>query len=109
MESKIMKMQDTTPPWTRVLILVLSVTALAVLAHSITGEFIPSDPKTALIFQNALLLIVLGSTLLEHKFNKPAYSVINGLMGAITLFPVYGFSKKQLLLGLVFFFCFLCF
>jgi hypothetical protein len=95
MESKIMKMQDTTPPWTRVLILVLSVTALAVLAHSITGEFIPSDPKTALIFQNALLLIVLGSTLLEHKFNKPAYSVINGLMGAITLFPVYGLPNNH--------------
>jgi len=91
-----MQKRDITPPWTRVLILVLAVFALAALAHYVTGEFIPTDPKTVLIFQNALLLIVLGSALLEHKFTKPADSVVNGLMGAVTLLPVYGLSNKHI-------------
>jgi hypothetical protein len=76
-------------PWTRVLILTLSLLCLAFIAHRLTGQFIPDDPKTALIFQNALLLIILGSALLEHQFTKPADSAINGLMGALTLLPVY--------------------
>src|SRR5439155_25569513 len=76
-------------PWTRVVILIASLLALAFIAHRLTGHFIPDDPKTALIFQNALLLIILGSALLEHQFTKPADSAINGLMGALTLLPVY--------------------
>src|SRR5713101_3355375 len=78
-----------SPPWTRVVILVASLLALAFIAHHLTGHFIPDDPKTVLIFQNALLLIILGSALLEHQFTKPADSAINGLMGALTLLPVY--------------------
>src|SRR5690242_14454402 len=76
-------------PWTRVIILLGSLAMLAFLAHRLTGQFLPGDPETALIFQNALLLIILGSALLEHQFTKPADSAINGLMGALTLLPVY--------------------
>ncbi len=86
---------EHTPPWTRVVILLASLASLAWLAHYATGEYLPSDPKTALIFQNALLLIVLGSALIDHRFTKPADSVVNGLMGAITLLPVYGLPTKQ--------------
>lgn len=86
--------QETSPPWTRVLILLLSLGALILIAHYTTGEFLPSDPKTSLIFQNALLLIILGSALLEHKFTKPADSAYNGLIGALTLLPVYGLPNE---------------
>jgi hypothetical protein len=41
--------------------------------------------KEALIFQNALLLIVLGSSVVEYKFTKPKHALINSLMGMITL------------------------
>ncbi len=114
METSSMKQQDTTPPWPRVLILVCSVVVLAALAHYVTGEFLPADPKTALIFQNALLLIVLGSVLLEHKFTNPAHAAVNGLMGAITLLPVYGLPNKHvwwivfLYCSLVFLFAMIC-
>ena len=98
--------QDVSPPWTRILILMLSLVALAFIARLTTGAFLPSDPKVALIFQNALLLIVLGSALLEHKFTKPADSAYNGLIGALTLLPVYGLPDKWIW-WLVFLYCFL--
>ena len=66
--------QQNSPPWKRVAILLIALFALAIVARLTTGEFLPSNPKTALIFQNALLLIVLGSALLEHRFTKPADS-----------------------------------
>jgi hypothetical protein len=96
--------RDFTPPWTRVLILLLSLLILGVSAHFATGEFLPSDPKSALIFQNALLLIILGSALLEHRFTKPADSAVNGLMGALTLLPVYGLPNNWVW-WLVFLYC----
>jgi uncharacterized protein len=55
----------------------------------VTGSVIPTTPHDALIFQNALLFIVLGSAIVEQKFTKPADSMVNGLMGLITLIPVY--------------------
>ncbi|MGH7750079.1 MAG: hypothetical protein ACREQ5_35730, partial [Candidatus Dormibacteria bacterium] len=100
--------QDVSPPWTRILILLLSLAALAFVARMTTSKFIPTDPKVALIFQNALLLIVLGSALLEHKFTKPADSAYNGLMGALTLLPVYG-SPDKWIWWLIFLYCvFVC-
>lgn len=78
------------PPWTRVVILLVSLTAIAAISRFATGAFIPSDPKDQLVYQNALLLIVLGSAILETKFTKPGDSVVNGLMGCLTLIPVYG-------------------
>lgn len=81
-------------PWTRVAILLTGLVVIAAISRYLTGEFLPSNPKDALIFQNALLLIVLGSALLEYKFTKPADSAVNGLMGMLTLIPVYGLPTK---------------
>jgi len=81
-------------PWTRVAILLTGLAAITFISRYLTGKFIPSDPKDALIFQNALLLIILGSALLEYKFTKPADSAVNGLMGMLTLIPVYGLLNK---------------
>jgi hypothetical protein len=98
----------TTPPWTRILILLLAMVVLTLLAHYVTGEYLPSDPKTSLIFQNALLLIVLGSALLDHRFTKPADSAVNGLLGVITLWPVYGLQDTWIW-WMVFLYCvFVC-
>jgi uncharacterized protein len=76
-------------PWVRVAILATALVVVCILSYYITGSVIPTDPKNGLIFQNALLLIVLGSALLEYKFTKPADSAINGLLGCITLVTVY--------------------
>jgi hypothetical protein len=54
----------------------------------------PHNPGDALIFQHGLLLIVLGSAVIEHKFTKPADSVVNVLIGAVTLLSVYGKAPR---------------
>lgn len=75
-------------PWTRVFILVLAVVAIASISKSVTGAIIPTSDADIFIFQNALLLIVLGSAVIEHKFTKPGDVVVNSLMGMITLLGV---------------------
>jgi uncharacterized protein len=78
------------PPWTRITILLAGLVSIAGVSYLVTGEILPSNQRDQLIFQNALLLIVLGSAILETKFTKPGDSVVNGLMGSLTLLPVYG-------------------
>lgn len=83
-------MNGSVAPWVRVAIMLMAAGCVALLSLIFTGNVLPSDPKQALVFQNALLLIVLGSALLEHHYTKPADSVVNSLMGGITLLSVYG-------------------
>lgn len=82
-------MQRKTDPWVRIAIMVIAALVLGILSYRITGSVLPQDPKAALLFQNALLLIVLGSALLEHHYTKPADSLVNSLMGILTLIAVY--------------------
>lgn len=85
-------MEQTIAPWVRVAIMVSATIAIMSIAYVFTGSVLPVDPREALIFQNALLLIVLGSAILEHHFTKPADSLVNSLMGLITLLTVYGIA-----------------
>ena len=59
------------------------------MARVATGSIVPTKPSEALIFQSGLLLLVLKSAILEHKFNKPADSVVNALTEFISLVTVY--------------------
>ena len=107
-------MNSPVSPWVRVAILLAATAILGFISHRLTGSVLPIDAKEALVFQNALLLIVLGSALLEHHYTKPADSVINSLMGLLTLLTVYGEAPKwpwRLVVGyclLVFFFSTIC-
>lgn len=83
-------MSTNIAPWMRVVIMIAATIAIALIAYAFTGTILPVEPREALIFQNALLLIVLGSAILEHHFTKPADSLVNSLMGFITLLTVYG-------------------
>jgi hypothetical protein len=76
--------QQIILPWVRIAILLTAVIVLCGVSFAINGAIIPQDAKHALIFQNALLLVVLGSAVIEHKFTKPADSLVNALMGLIT-------------------------
>ena len=76
-------------PWIRVTILLGSLGVGSLVAYLLTGELLPTDPQDALVFQTALLLLVLGSAIVEHKFTKPADALVNSLMGLLTLAPVY--------------------
>jgi hypothetical protein len=87
-------MDKYVAPWVRVTIMTVSTIALLIIAYMYTGSVFPKDSREALVFQNALLLIVLGSSLLEHHFTKPADSVFNSLTGLITLFSVFGVAPR---------------
>ncbi len=91
-------------PWSRVAILSFFLVVALLLSNYLTGSFLPTDPKQSLIFQGSLLLIVLGSAVLEHKFTKPADSAVNAFMGIVTLIPVYR-ATPSLIWWCVFTYC----
>ncbi len=85
-----LKISDNhTKPMVRVFIMLIGLLCVLLVSWKFTGSPLPQDSKYALIFQNALLLIVLGSAILEHFFTKPADSMINSLMAGITMFGVF--------------------
>lgn len=83
---------DYTKPMIRVLIMLTGLLCALTISWKFTGSPLPQDPQYSIVFQNALLLIVLGSAILEHFFTKPADSMINSLMAGITMFGVYHVS-----------------
>ena len=95
-------------PWARVAIMLTSLAVMFMLSWILTGSLIPEESPDALIFQNALLLIVLGSAILEYKFTKPADSVVNALTGIITLITIYHVAPKSTW-WLIFLYCLIVF
>lgn len=96
--------ETTHEPWTRIVILIAGLAGIAIVSWITTGRLIPANPRDSLVFQTALLLIVLGSALLEHKFTRPADAAINSLMGSLTLIPVFGLPNS-LVWWIVFLYC----
>jgi len=86
--------QQTPRPWARVVILLAALISALGLSRHFSGVWIPTEPPDALIFQNALLLVVLGSAIIEHKYTVPADSVVNGLLGMVTLVTVYTVAPR---------------
>ena len=76
-------------PWVRTGILLVSTIIIFSLSYTITGSIIPIDARDTLIFQNALLLIVISIALLEKYYTKPADSMVNSLIGLMTMIGVY--------------------
>lgn len=100
-----LKVSDNhTKPMIRVFIMLVGLLCALLISWKFTGSPLPQDSKYALIFQNAMLLIVLGSAILEHFFTKPADSMINSLMAGITMFGVYHVSPS-LAWWVVFYYC----
>ncbi|QNE37310.1 ATP-binding protein [Leifsonia shinshuensis] len=75
-------------PWVRVAILLVAVTSLGLIAWTKTGEFIPSDPADALLLQSSILLVVLGSLILEKYFTAPGDALVNSFTALITMLPL---------------------
>lgn len=75
-------------PWVRVLILALAIALLGWISWSTTGELIPSRQSDALLLQSSILLVVLGSVLLEKYFTAPADALVNTFTALITILPL---------------------
>jgi len=81
-------------PWVRISILLIGAATIAFLLWLHTGSILPTNTRDAAIYQNALLLIVLGSALLEYKFTKPVDASINSIMALLTLLTIYSEVPK---------------
>lgn len=91
-----LKISDNhTKPMIHVFIMLIGLLCTLLISWKFTGSPLPQDSKHSLIFQNALLLIVPGSAILEYFLTKPADSMINSLMAGITMFGVYHVSPPQ--------------
>lgn len=74
-------------PTVRALILLAALAALLAISWFLTGALIPSDPKHALLFQSTLLLVVLGTLVLERYFTGPGDAFVNALGALLTVLP----------------------
>lgn len=54
-----------------------------------TGTVIPTSPRGAFVYETVLLMGVLGSTIDERHFTKPADSLVNALTCLVALIGVY--------------------
>lgn len=95
-------------PIIRLAILLLGLIGLIIVSYILTGTIFPSDNRQANIFQNGLLLVVLGSLFLEDKFTRPVDALINGLTGAISLLTVIS-TINNIWWSLIFGYCILIF
>lgn len=75
-------------PAVRILIMIGSILILGIISKVITGKYIPTDEKNNILFQSIILLIILGSSIVEPFYTKPVDSFINSLMGIITLLGI---------------------
>ena len=78
-------------PRVRVLILGVAVATLGLIALVTTGQVVPSEPSEALLVQSSVLLVVLGSLLLEKYFTAPADALVNTFTALITILPLLPF------------------
>ena len=82
-------------PGVRLAIALLALCVLAVIAKVLTGQLIPTEPREALLFQSSLLLVVLGSSVIEQHFTKPAEALVNALTAFITLVAIFPIAPKS--------------
>ncbi|MDT8448297.1 MAG: DUF87 domain-containing protein [bacterium] len=79
---------DTVKTWVKVAILLVGAWMVSLLSLHHTGSLIPKDPEAAIIYTSALLVIILGSTLVETKFTHPTDATVNALMAIVALLPL---------------------
>lgn len=82
--------------WVKVFIISVSLLSLSLISYLLYGSLIPNSQQSATLFQGALFLIVLGSSLVESKFTKPSDSLINALTCIITLVSLSNIYRNGL-------------
>ena len=96
-------------PLVRVGIMILGIIALFLVTKNITGTWIPKDAFENMIFQGILLSVIFCTTIQEYFYTSPTEAMVNGLIGMMTMFPVFNVAENKLMWWLVFLFCTLIF
>lgn len=87
-------------PGVRAGLLVLALVVLVAISWAYTGRPIPEDPAQILLFQSSLLLVVLGTLVLERYFTGPGDALVNAL-GALLTILAYRNSENAALWGML--------
>lgn len=74
---------------TRFLLVLFGLIGILWLSQHLFNTVLPTDSQQSMIVQGGILLILLGSLVLEDKFTKPTDAVINALSVLISVVPVY--------------------
>jgi len=88
-----MNTQNYIHKHTRIVFLLISVVLLIILHRLLEKSWLPVDSNTTFVFQNLLLMVILGSLLIESKFTKPVDALVNSMMVMLTLLSVRNPSK----------------
>ncbi len=81
-------MNDQITKNTRLIFFVFVLLALVAIHRWLTGNWYPADSNTSFVFQNLILMVVLGSLIVEPHFTKPSDALVNSLAVLITLASV---------------------
>lgn len=73
---------------TRLCFFIISISLVILLHKFLTQSWLPTNTNTTLVFQSLVLMIVLGSTMVETKFTKPVDALTNSLLVIITLLSI---------------------
>lgn len=96
-----MRSQEGVAPSVRIGILSFFSVGIFLIARLLTGSFIPAKPGEQVVFLNGLLLVVLSSELVEHKFTKPADAAANAFLAVVLLLGFYQDSFTTVTYGLI--------
>lgn len=75
--------------------MLLALAGAATLSRVVTGSFVPTEPGASLVFQSGLLLVVLGSALIEQYFTRPAEAAVNSLAAFVSLMTVFSVAPRS--------------
>ncbi len=73
-----------SPP-VRVALLVLSIVVLVLLSRTLAGSWFPATVPDAMVFLNAVLLVVLGTLFIERHYTSPGEALANALSAGATV------------------------
>lgn len=81
-------MNDQITKNTRLIFFIFVLLSLITIHRWLTGNWYPADSNTSFVFQNLILMVVLGSLIVEPNFTKPSDALVNSLAVLITLVSV---------------------
>ena len=82
------QMNDQITKNTRLIFFVFVLLILVIIHRWLTGNWYPADTNTSFVFLNLILMVVLGSLIVEPNFTKPSDALVNSLAVLITLASV---------------------
>lgn len=69
----------------RIAFLIIAIFLVIILHRLLSGSWVPNNSNITFVFQNLLLMIILGYSIVESKFTKPVDALMNSILVIIAL------------------------